>query len=197
MLATIQSGGTGINLDDTVGNRPRSVHIMTPPLTANDMAQAIGRVHRKNTKSASNIHAILSDTAIDQWNAGILHDKFRTLGAVSGGQITRGADVLGPSDVPEFPDETPYDWGQSLLDTRNYADTPAYHNELIKDFGGERVKRGDNWTTAFPSPQHYSNIGMKLQNEMRLIVPRGSRKHRQQHPARQLITVGVAIRLRN
>ena len=155
MLATIQSGGTGINLDDTVGNRPRSVHIMTPPLTANDMAQAIGRVHRKNTKSASNIHAILSDTAIDQWNAGILHDKFRTLGAVSGGQITRGADVLGPSDVPEIPDETPYDWGQSLLDTRNYADTPAYHNELIKDFGGERVKRGDNWTTAFPSPQHY------------------------------------------
>lgn len=155
MLATIQSGGTGVNLDDTKGDSPRSVHVMTPPLTANDMAQAIGRVHRLNTKSASNVHAVLSDTDIDRWNAGILHDKFRSLGAIGGGQITRGGELVGAAPTHEQPDAEPFDWGESLHDTRHYHDTPAFHNELIGKFGGSRVRRDGEFTTQFPSKEHF------------------------------------------
>ena len=102
MIATIQSGGTGVNLDDTTGTRPRTAILMTPPFAANDMAQAIGRVHRLNTKSAAKVRGVLADTAIDHWNAEILKDKFRTLGAIAGGESAAGGAAAGhPPDAPD------------------------------------------------------------------------------------------------
>lgn len=116
IIATIQSGGTGINLDDTVGDRPRTMIMMTPPFTANDMAQAVGRIHRLNTKSASRVYGVLSDTAVDEWNAGILNDKFKTLGAYVGGHSTRGKAAIDASELPDIADEDqPFEWGESLL----------------------------------------------------------------------------------
>src|SRR6185437_11798815 len=117
MIATVASGGTGINLDDTVGDRPRTVVMMTPPFTANDMAQAIGRVHRLNTKSDSKVRGVLSDSNIDKWNAGVLETKFRTLGAIAGGESTRGAAAVRPDEAPEDASESkPFEWGRSLTE---------------------------------------------------------------------------------
>ena len=160
MIATVASGGTGINLDDTTGTRPRTVVMMTPPFTANDMAQAVGRVHRLNTKSAAKVRGVLSDTNIDHWNAALLARKFQTLGAFARGETGRARDAVRPEGAPDAGgDEKPYEWGESLLDTRHYADTPFAHNDVVGRFGGQRVNRGTRdapqWTTAFPSRERY------------------------------------------
>lgn len=163
MIATIQSGGTGINLDDTIGNKPRSIIMVTPPFTANDMAQAIGRVNRLNTKSDVRVRGILANNEIDDWNAGILERKFQTLGAIVGGNAQRGMAAIGYN--AEDPDnQDSFDWGESLRPSvdrtpaanaqKVYHNTPYHHNDVIGQFGGKRVKRGNDWTTAFPSQEH-------------------------------------------
>lgn len=160
MIATVQSGGTGINLDDTVGDRPRTVIMMTPPFTANDMAQAIGRVHRLNTKSAARVRGVLSDTEIDRWNAELLQKKFRTLGAIAGGESMKGSAAAGPESPGVGEDDKPaFEWGESLHTVPKFhANTPFAHNDKIKEFGGRRIElpRGSgNWTTEFPSKEHH------------------------------------------
>ncbi len=50
MIATIQSGGVGINLHDTNGNFPRRT-IMSPSFSAIDMKQALGRCYRAGCKT--------------------------------------------------------------------------------------------------------------------------------------------------
>lgn len=153
MIATVQSGGTGINLDDTTGTRPRTVVMTTPPFTANDMAQAIGRVHRLNTKSASRVRGILSDTEIDRWNGELLKNKFKTLGAIAGGESARGAAAIG-GEHEEGGAAEPYQWGESLhYKPKPRLNTPFQHNDLLGQFGAKRVKVGDNWTTEFPDQE--------------------------------------------
>lgn len=159
MIATIQSGGTGINLDDTTGNSPRTVIMVTPPFTANDMAQAVGRIHRLNTKSQSKIRAVLSDTAVDQWNASVLENKFRALGAIAGGESARSQAAYQGGELPAEltgTEQKPYEWGESLVKVpRHYFNTPYSHNDVIRDFGGKRVMRDGQWTTEFPSKEHF------------------------------------------
>jgi len=170
MIATIQSGGTGINLDDTTGDRPRTLIMMTPPFTANDMAQAVGRIHRLNTASDSKIRGMLSDTAIDHWNAAVLAKKFEMLGATAGGDIQKGAGAIGvaPPELSDNPQE-PFAWGESLQNQpKHYYNTPFGHNDLISKFGGKRVNNGGNWTTSFPSQEHfdrYKNHVLQQQTE--------------------------------
>lgn len=113
LISTVQSGATGINLDDTVGNKPRSVIMMTPPFTAGEVSQMMGRVNRLNTKSDVRVRGILSNTMIDDWNAGILENKFRTLGAAVGGNSARGSVTIGKDMESEW--TKPFNWGDSLL----------------------------------------------------------------------------------
>ena len=157
MIATIQSGGTGINLDDTTGERPRTMVMMTPPFTANDMVQAAGRIHRLNTASAARVRGVLSDTAIDDWNAGILENKFRTLGAIVGGESKRSQAAIRPEDAPDAASGTDaFDWGETLkTQPKHYANTPYSHNDVIGQFGGKRTQVNGQWTTAFPSEEAY------------------------------------------
>jgi len=131
MIATIQSGGTGINLDDTTGDRPRTLIMMTPPFTANDMAQAVGRIHRLNTASDSKIRGMLSDTAIDHWNAAVLAKKFEMLGATAGGDIQKGAGAIGvaPPELSDKPQE-PFAWGESLQNQPNAPIDPSRHGSI-------------------------------------------------------------------
>ena len=86
LIATIESGGTGINLDDRVGNAPRSMIILTAPWTAVDAVQAAGRVWRMTSKSFPRITFLFSDTDTDQANASLIATKISLLGAtVEGG----------------------------------------------------------------------------------------------------------------
>lgn len=103
-IATIESGGTGINADDTVGNRPRTIVVVTAPFGATDAVQASGRIWRLTTKSKARIYFLMANTQVDQWNASVLASKFRILGAVVSGQVKK-LDISNPDLV------TPDDFG--------------------------------------------------------------------------------------
>lgn len=84
-ITTPKSGGTGINLDDVVGNAPRAVHMATAPYSANEFIQELGRTNRLTTKSKTYINMHMTDTPSDDKNVGTMIDKVKTLGAAVSG----------------------------------------------------------------------------------------------------------------
>jgi len=86
IITTPQSGGTGLNLDDSKGNSPRSVIVLTPPFSANDVVQMLGRVNRLTTKSKVDAKLIyIKNNPVEDWNKGIINTKLKRLGASSKG----------------------------------------------------------------------------------------------------------------
>ncbi len=104
LIATIESGGTGINLDDVTGHAPRTMIILTAPFSAVENVQAAGRVWRVTTKSLPRIRYIFGDTYVDQWNSSIIASKMQALGATVQGEVQR----LDPALI-EFADVTDED----------------------------------------------------------------------------------------
>jgi len=103
LIATMERGGIGIDLDDQVGNRPRTMIVATAPFSGDRNVQAGGRVWRETTKSKHGdtvIDYMFGDTEIDDWNQGIIATKMRTLGAVVEGEA-RSLDVNIPFDIGE------------------------------------------------------------------------------------------------
>jgi len=111
VIATVESGGTGINLDDTRGDRPRTLIMMTAPFSAVENVQAAGRVWRLKTKSIPEIKYLFGDTEVDDWNSALISKKMRTLGASVSGQIGKlDVNNLNESDAIDFESEEPYEW---------------------------------------------------------------------------------------
>jgi hypothetical protein len=103
LIATMERGGIGIDLDDQVGNRPRTMIVATAPFSGDRNVQAGGRIWRETTKSKHGdtiIDYIFGDTEVDDWNQGIIATKMRTLGAVVEGEA-RSLDVNIPFDIGE------------------------------------------------------------------------------------------------
>jgi superfamily II DNA or RNA helicase len=84
-LATPQSGGVGIDLDDIVGNAPRTMILVTPNWSAEQIEQAIGRISRRNTRSPSRIIEITSNTLGDQRRMSVLQRKISALRRIQAG----------------------------------------------------------------------------------------------------------------
>ena len=108
MIATIGSGGTGINLDDRTGEAPRTVIMMTAPYSAIDNVQAAGRAWRLTTQSIPHIRYIYTGHHIDMSNMLIISGKMAQLGAQvqgefaklqEGGEASYEEEVVGEEDV--------------------------------------------------------------------------------------------------
>lgn len=109
IIGTVQSGGTGVNLDDRKGNAPRTVLMMTPPFAGMENVQAAGRVQRMTTRSDSKIKYLMAGTTVDEWNAKIIRSKMATLGATVGGDV-------GKLDIPaEYEDLDKRAMGEKLI----------------------------------------------------------------------------------
>lgn len=87
VIATVESGGTGINLDDVTGDKPRSLIMLTPPFSAVENVQAAGRVWRRTTKSYPKVKYLFGDTDVDEWNSALITKKMQTLGATVAGEM--------------------------------------------------------------------------------------------------------------
>ena len=103
-VVTPQKGGAGLSLDDTTGNAPRTMIVITPAFSAVDNVQCAGRTNRLTTKSDTDIIYLLADTDLDAWNQDIISRKMKTLGAAVKGDVTKlskskkvkfASDVLG------------------------------------------------------------------------------------------------------
>ena len=113
-ITTPQSGGTGLNLDDTTGQSPRTAVIMTPPFSASDLTQMMGRIARLTTRSKSRAIMMITDTATEDWNIGICDEKMKRLGVFVEGDVGKrlNPDVL--KLVEEMDDEEAAEFIESL-----------------------------------------------------------------------------------
>lgn len=127
VIGTTNSAGTGVNLDDRKGDKPRTLIMMTPPFSAVDNIQAAGRINRLTTKSGSRIRYLLSDSSVDKWNASLISGKMKTLGAIVSGSVGElDIDSEGVSDTQAelgklIEEKGSYKW-QSLVASKPAAD---------------------------------------------------------------------------
>lgn len=105
MIGTIMSGGTGVNLDDVKGDAPRTMIVMTAPLSFINVMQGIGRVVRANTQTRSKVVFLFGklDSSlvekqtipVESWLKNLIGNKFRMLKATVKGEI----EALNPNEV--------------------------------------------------------------------------------------------------
>lgn len=87
-IATLASGGTGIDLDDTFGDRPRLVIMAGTDFSAAVVEQAMGRTSRRNTKSPSDLRMIkVPESYGDQRASEIQEGKMENLRSIQGQQV--------------------------------------------------------------------------------------------------------------
>jgi len=87
LLMTQKTGGVGINLDDTKGDAPRSMYILSPSHSGDVFQQVLGRISRRNTLTESMVHLVFMPQAVrDQARRNIVERKLRTLHAIQEGE---------------------------------------------------------------------------------------------------------------
>ncbi len=103
IIATPQSGGTGISLDDQTGTRARSLICLTAPMNAEGNVQMLGRIYRLNTKTCANAYYIFAkDIFIEEWLATIVANKMMMLNATVGGEVDKlNIGTLKTGDVDD------------------------------------------------------------------------------------------------
>lgn len=89
LIATPEAGGTGISLDDTVGNAPRSIIIMTSPFSSVEVVQILGRINRAKTRSRQRAFFLWVDVPVDRRLRDIIASKLRILGAAVQGEVKK------------------------------------------------------------------------------------------------------------
>jgi len=109
VLATPETGGTGVSLDDLYGDAPRTLIAITPPFSALEFVQMAGRVNRLTTASRAEMYILDSGHRLDSWNSGIILAKLRALGAAVEGEIKRTNIGTVPSGSPRYKSERQVD----------------------------------------------------------------------------------------
>ncbi len=100
-LATPQSGGAGINLDDVEGDKPRTMLVATPNFSGDVFDQMVGRTSRRNTASPSKIGFMIADQGIsDTRRKSILGQKLEALRKIQSGMDMDRAVGLTPDEKP-------------------------------------------------------------------------------------------------
>jgi hypothetical protein len=108
LIATKEMGGTGIELDDKFGDKPRDMIIMSPPVSAIQAVQLVYRVWRTDSASRPNLVFLESKAEVDQQNIDRMRAKLRLLDATTGaGFEGLKAEVVAPveSTVEATPEQ--------------------------------------------------------------------------------------------
>ncbi len=155
IIATAQSGGTGISLDDTDqynergemiskgGNNPRSMLVMTAPMNAEGNVQMIGRINRANTMSRCNVFYLFDmSVVIEKWIASIVEQKMMFLNAVVAGQTAKMNIKSMDTTNKVYDSEDELDL---IIDINNYRDDDDKEDKKItrkhKFFDMERLDK--------------------------------------------------------
>ncbi len=87
LLATPQSGGAGIDMDDVIGNAPRVAHFVTLNFSGDVFDQMMGRISRRNTASPAEVRIWRAlDGLADRRREEILDRKLQVLRNIQAGQ---------------------------------------------------------------------------------------------------------------
>lgn len=93
IICNIRAGGVGISLHDTNGKFPR-MSIISPTWSAQDLLQALGRIHRANAKSDSIQRLIFSDDKYERGVCKNMTEKICNIGYLNDGDL-QGYQIEG------------------------------------------------------------------------------------------------------
>mgnify|MGYP003108690992 CR=1 FL=1 len=80
------TGGTGISLHDTHGERPR-VSLISPSFNAKEFSQVLGRIHRNGAKTDALQKVLLADGSIEEYVMQAINRKMKNMDAIHHSQI--------------------------------------------------------------------------------------------------------------
>ena len=86
IICNIRSGGVGINLNDTIGEYPR-VSLISPSWSAQDIIQALGRIHRANTKTSVRQKIIFCSGTVEEKICMNMKDKIKNIANLNDGKM--------------------------------------------------------------------------------------------------------------
>ena len=166
LIASLESGGTGINLDDTVGDNPRTEVFLFSPYRGISTIQGMGRIWRASTIQNDNnpnryVFVTASDIAPDLKRSGVLAKKLQLMNAAIGGtavsklpmsKVSYSSEELVGIELPDDTDEesaifkektgilkpVDIDWKQSRKGGY-YADASANLLEWMERGGPDRT----------------------------------------------------------
>ena len=138
-IATPESGSTGIDLDDQVGNAPRVLHMITAPYSGNVLDQALFRISRKFTKSEAEVKMYWNDSSSDSRTKQISDAKMATLRAIQNGKIDDISSADLEENQPQVNGEAPAIKSLSTKEFKIVNGGKIYHQ--LKAAGGEWRKR--------------------------------------------------------
>lgn len=143
-ISTIASGGTGIDLDDQFGDRPRLVWFAGTNFAASKVEQAMGRTSRRNTKSPSELRIVVAPESYGDTRAEeIKNQKMLNLRAIQGqaieeeetsegGRLTADNATLKPV-TKYYEDAELSELEGAQVDTRIEEQTPEVQN-TVREF---------------------------------------------------------------
>lgn len=119
LIASLESGGTGINLDDTVGDNPRTEVFLFSPYRGISTIQGMGRIWRASTIQDDNnpnryVFVTTSDISPDLKRSGVLAKKLQLMNAAIGGtavsklpmsKVSYSTEELVGIELPDDTDE--------------------------------------------------------------------------------------------
>jgi superfamily II DNA or RNA helicase len=100
IIAIIQAGGVGISLHDLHGNHQR-VSIISPTWSAQDLVQALGRIHRAGSQTAALQRIIYCANSIEEKISSNVTKKLGNLSSINDGDV-KGMEI--PEEAHEGKD---------------------------------------------------------------------------------------------
>ena len=155
IVMTTQAGGTGINLDDTVGDKPRSLIMVTKNWSGSKVMQLIGRVSRKTTQSPSVVNVVsLEGGLADAHKSAVVARKLKTLLSSSG-----EPSILDDLDATE--------WNDVRDSNKNYVGSKD--GSLIDDVDSSESEA----TSSIPPADAQSEVDSSMGDDFMAVL----RKH--------------------
>ena len=84
IICNIRSGGVGISLHDKNGDYPR-VAIVSPSWSAQDLLQALGRIHRSGGKTKVEQRIVFCKNTVEEQICETIKEKIMTIGSLNDG----------------------------------------------------------------------------------------------------------------
>ena len=86
IVVNAATGGTGISLHDTHGNRPR-LSLISPSFNAKEFSQVLGRIHRNGAKSDALQKVMISNGSIEQYVMKAINRKMNNMNKIHHSQV--------------------------------------------------------------------------------------------------------------
>lgn len=100
VICTIDAGGTGLSLHDTIGNFPRVQINLTVPYTALGVDQTAGRTFRFGSQSSGELYWLYADIPLEEKYTRRTMKKMEQMGALIGGEDA--VNLVSEDELEEF-----------------------------------------------------------------------------------------------